>query len=65
MTTVERLAYSVAEAAAALGISRSKVYALMDAGTLPFVKLGRTRHISRRALDDLVSASPPVDEVSQ
>src|SRR4051812_34658903 len=33
-----------------LGISRSRVYELMDAGELKFVKIGRSRRIPRRAL---------------
>jgi len=41
---------TVAEATAFLGLSRSKVYALMDTGRLSYVKLGRARRIPRRAL---------------
>ena len=33
-----------------LGISRSRIYELMDAGELPFVKIGRSRRIPHRAL---------------
>jgi excisionase family DNA binding protein len=33
-----------------LGISRSRLYELMDAGELPFVKFGRSRRIPHRAL---------------
>jgi excisionase family DNA binding protein len=32
------------------GLGRSKLYELMDAGQLPFVRIGRTRRIPRRAL---------------
>jgi excisionase family DNA binding protein len=44
-TPVTRLAYSPAEAAQALGISRAKLYLLLDDGTIPSVKLGRRRLI--------------------
>jgi excisionase family DNA binding protein len=40
----------VSEAAEFLGVSRSLLYALMDRGELPFVKIGRCRRIPRRAL---------------
>ena len=33
-----------------LGISRSRIYELMDAGELPFVKIGRSRRIPHGAL---------------
>lgn len=45
-----RLAVSVAEAANMLSLSRSKVYLMMDAGDIPYLKFGRSRRI---ALDDL------------
>ncbi len=40
----------VPEAARLLGLSRSKVYALIEAGELPFAKFGISRRIPRRAL---------------
>jgi excisionase family DNA binding protein len=40
----------VSEAAEFLGVSRSMVYALMEDGQLPYVKIGRARRIPRRAL---------------
>jgi excisionase family DNA binding protein len=42
----------VGEASQFLGISRSRTYELMDAGQLPFVKIGRSRRIPHRALID-------------
>jgi len=51
---VERLAYSPAEAAATLGISRARLYQLLDDGTIPSVKLGRRRLIRRVALVGLL-----------
>ncbi len=41
---------TVREAAAFLRLSRSNLYALMERGELPFVKLGRSRRIPRRAV---------------
>lgn len=53
-TAVERLAYSPNEAAAVLGISRARLYQLLDDGTIPSVKLGRRRLIRRDALVSLL-----------
>jgi len=50
----DRLAYSPAEAAQALGISRARLYQLLDDGTIPSVKLGRRRLIRRDALVELL-----------
>lgn len=47
---VERWAYSPAEAAKALGISRAHLYNLLAAGALPSVKVGRSRRIRAEAL---------------
>jgi excisionase family DNA binding protein len=44
-------------AAEFLGISRSKVYELMDGGQLTSLKLGRCRRIPRRALVELVAGA--------
>ena len=46
---------SVPAGAAFLGLSRSKLYTLMDEGVLPYVKLGRARRIPKRALIELAS----------
>jgi excisionase family DNA binding protein len=43
-------------AAAFLCLSRSSLYSLMDAGALPYVKLGRARRIPRRALIEFAAA---------
>lgn len=51
---VDRLTYSPAEAAAVIGISRARMYQLMDDGTIPSLKLGRRRLIRREALADLL-----------
>ncbi len=62
----ERLAYTVAEAAKALGISRSKAYTEVKVGRLPVVRLGgrllipadRLRQqLNEAAVGDLPSAA--------
>ncbi len=45
----------VGEAAAFLSLSRATLYTLMDRGELPFVKLGRSRRIPRRAVIQLAA----------
>jgi excisionase family DNA binding protein len=46
---------TVKQAAAFLGISVANLYVLMSRGELPYVKLGRSRRIPRRALIDLAA----------
>ena len=53
---VERLAYSPAEAAQALGISRAKLYQLLGDGSLPSVLLDRRRLIRPSALSALLDS---------
>ena len=45
----------VAEAAAFLSVSRATLYALMNCGQLPFVKIGRSRRVPRRAVVELAA----------
>ena len=45
---MDTLLLKVPEAAAQLGISRAKLYELVAAGTLPAVKIGGCRRLSRR-----------------
>src|SRR5262249_24922164 len=59
-TTDERCAGVIDEgfvdvpfAARFLGVSRSKVYAMMDHGDLGYAKFGRSRRVPRRALLEL------------
>lgn len=47
---------TVAEAASFLRLSRSKVYGLMETGTLRYVLIGRSRRIPRRAVIDLAAS---------
>ncbi len=44
---IEKLSYSVNEAAAVAGIGRTKLYELINEGELPLVKIG-TRTLIRR-----------------
>ncbi len=48
---------TVAEGAAFLRVSRSRLYNLMDEGALSYVKLGRSRRIPRRALVELAAGN--------
>jgi len=48
---VERLAYSVNEAAAITGLSRDLLYDQMRAGNLAYRKVGRRRIITRQYLE--------------
>ena len=51
----DRLVYSVAEAAALLGISRAFAYELVARGELPVICLGRRRLVPKVALMALVN----------
>jgi excisionase family DNA binding protein len=47
---IERELVTVRDAANFLGLGVATVYRLMDKGQLPYVKLGRSRRISREDL---------------
>ena len=51
----ERLALSVDEAGALLGISRDLAYDLVARGELPSVRLGRRLVVPRRALEEALA----------
>ena len=51
---LERLTYSVDEAAVLLGVSRSKVYECIRAGKLKATRLGRRFVVSAQALEALL-----------
>ncbi|MER6578576.1 helix-turn-helix domain-containing protein [Nonomuraea sp. NPDC001023] len=51
-----KLLITPAEAAAVLGIGRTKIYELMAAGLLPSVKIGRARRVPFAALTAFVAA---------
>jgi len=52
---IERLAYSVEEAATALGLSRDVIYDQLRTGRLRSLKVGRRRTISRQHIDDFLA----------
>lgn len=60
MTLMGKLLLTPAEAARALGISRTRVYELMASGQLASVKIGRSRRISVSALYAFISAMSAV-----
>lgn len=51
---VQRLTYSVDEAAEVLGISRASAYEAIRKGEIPHIKIGKRILIPRVALDDLL-----------
>jgi excisionase family DNA binding protein len=51
---LDRLAYRPQEAAAALGLSRIRVYELMAAGVIEYRQVGGVRLIPRATLDALL-----------
>jgi excisionase family DNA binding protein len=59
---MQRLTCTVAEAADLLGISRTSAYALVWAGTLPSLRLGRRIVITRAALEELLGCALPDNE---
>lgn len=52
MPDVERLVYTIPEAAAALRISRTKLYELLAANEIESFQIGRTRKIPVEAVRD-------------
>ena len=55
-TRLERLAYSVLEAAAVTGLSRSKLYELIQSGGLSSIKIGGRRLIRHADLVALLGS---------
>ena len=55
LEALPRVAYSVPEAAAVLGISRPTLYRLINRGELTTFTLGRRRLVSHQAIADLVA----------
>ncbi|MEI7575531.1 MAG: helix-turn-helix domain-containing protein [Armatimonadota bacterium] len=53
-TPSPRLAYTVAEAAKLLSLSRAQIYRLMNQGDIKFVKIGRSRRITTEQLNSFV-----------
>jgi excisionase family DNA binding protein len=54
---IEKLTYTVNEAALALGIGRTKLYELVQAGELPLVKIGARSLIRRADLEAFLTRS--------
>lgn len=50
----ERLALTIPEAAAMLGVSRSKGYELARRGIIPVIDLGGAKRVPRRRLEELL-----------
>ncbi len=59
---VQRLTYSVDEAAELLGISRTLAYEAIRKGEIPHIKIGKRILIPRKALDDLLRAAKELVE---
>ncbi len=53
----DRLVLSIAEAAAALGLSEDLVYAMTSRGELPCLRFGRRRVVPQRAIELLIEQS--------
>ena len=51
----EKLAYSVDEAARALGVSRDVIYGQLRTGRLKSIKVGRRRIIGRQHIDEFLA----------
>jgi excisionase family DNA binding protein len=60
----EPILHTPEEAAYLLGISRSVVFELLANGSLKSVKIGRSRRISRNALDSYVANAEQLSEAS-
>lgn len=52
---MKRLAYTIAEAATLLSISRSRLYELIHSGMIQSVKFGRSRRITEEQLHRFLS----------
>jgi excisionase family DNA binding protein len=55
MAETERLAFSISEAAALLGVGRTHAYAMAKAGDLPTLRLGRRVVVPRAQLEQLLA----------
>ena len=55
MDTSKKLLLRVVEVAELLSIARSKAYAMVQAGELPSVRLGKSIRVPAKALNDYVA----------
>ncbi|HEY6697095.1 MAG TPA: helix-turn-helix domain-containing protein [Acidimicrobiales bacterium] len=60
----DRLAVSVAEAARIIGVGRTRLYALLDDGTLPARKLDKRTLILRADLEAFLTSLPEYESAS-
>jgi excisionase family DNA binding protein len=51
----DQLLYPPAEAAKLLGLSRAKLYQMLDAGQVSSIKIGRARRIRRDEIERIAS----------
>ena len=56
---------SIAEACLALGIGRSKLYAIIAEGLLPIRKIGRKTLIARADIVAFVNGLPPIQRLAR
>ena len=56
MSSLEKLLYSMDEGAETLAISRARFMKLVRAGAITTVMIGKRRLVSRRALEEYVTA---------
>ena len=54
----------VMKVAELLGISRAQVYKLMEAGELPYVKIGKSRRVRLDAVRDLIARNTTQGEAA-
>lgn len=59
--TFPRLAYSLAESEALIGLSRSSLYRLIAAGKLKTIMRGRRRLVPARELERMIETEPDED----
>jgi len=59
-TPPSKIAYTIKEATAAIGLSRSMIYKLMASGELQTIRIGQRRLIRAEALNRLVTGSGQV-----
>jgi excisionase family DNA binding protein len=57
-TQVSRLAFSLADAASAIGVGKSTLHELIATGKLPVRKLGRRSLVLREDLEDYLQGLP-------
>ena len=59
----ERRVFSAVEAAAVLGVSRSKLYEFIAAGEIRSIRIGRLRKIPVAAIDEFIASRESASRV--